>query len=218
MIRVAIIAAAVMLSACGKIERPRYGGDQELALAKATLAGDVATVRTLLAAHANPNLMADVNERSQSPWYLALEQVRPNRPDTLAIISVMLQNGANPNAAWGTGGGDATQLPESRWRQFWSGARVASTSDRNPVAIVMLHPVPAAVRALLDAHLDLRLGENALVSAIESGDIQIAHLLIDAGVDVNTHSAAITPLVAAIEARNVPMMIYLEEHGARERP
>jgi hypothetical protein len=36
--------------------------------------------------------------------------------------------------------------------------------------------------------------------------------------DLNTRAAAMTPLVAAIESRNVALMTYLEEHGAREKP
>lgn len=54
--------------------------------------------------------------------------------------------------------------------------------------------------------------------AIESGQTQIAHLLVEAGVDVNCHPGANTPLLAAIEARDEAMMVYLEEHGAREKP
>ena len=44
------------------------------------------------------------------------------------------------------------------------------------------------------------------------------HALVEAGVDVNCQPTAVTPLVAAIEARNVALMTYLEEHGAREKP
>ena len=44
------------------------------------------------------------------------------------------------------------------------------------------------------------------------------HALVEAGVDVNCRPSAVTPLVAAIEARNVALMTYLEEHGAREKP
>jgi hypothetical protein len=34
----------------------------------------------------------------------------------------------------------------------------------------------------------------------------------------NCHPSANTPLVAAIETRNVALMTYREEHGAREKP
>lgn len=54
--------------------------------------------------------------------------------------------------------------------------------------------------------------------AVENGQTEIVHILVEAGVDVNCHPSANTPLVAAIEARNVAIMTYLEEHGAREKP
>jgi hypothetical protein len=65
-----------------------------------------------------------------------------------------------------------------------------------PVQIVMMNPNVEVIRALFDA----------------------VHLLVERGVDVNSPSGAITPLLAAIEARNVALMTYLEEHGAREKP
>jgi hypothetical protein len=54
--------------------------------------------------------------------------------------------------------------------------------------------------------------------AIETGETEIVHILVDAGVNVNCHPGANTPLLAAIEARNVALMTYLEDHGAREKP
>ncbi len=64
-----------------------------------------------------------------------------------------------------------------------------------------------------------RWGEAALVMAIEQGESEVAHVLVDSGVDVNgRHGAALTPLVAAIDARDFKMMVFLEQHGAREKP
>jgi hypothetical protein len=74
------------------------------------------------------------------------------------------------------------------------------------------------VRALVAAGFNPRYGKSALVSAVESQDSEMVHVLVEAGVDVNCQPGANTPLVAAIEARNVALMTYLEEHGARERP
>jgi ankyrin repeat protein len=53
---------------------------------------------------------------------------------------------------------------------------------------------------------------------VEAGEAEIVHLLVDAGVDVNTTAGATTPLLAAIDTRNVSLMTYLEDHGAREKP
>ena len=83
----------------------------------------------------------------------------------------------------------------------------------------MLHPNADVVRALLEAGLKTHFGETALVMAIEEGETEIAHLLVESGVDVNgMHGAPHTPLIAAIERRDARMMAYLEAHGARERP
>jgi hypothetical protein len=212
-----VLIAALMACACGRIERPRHGGDQEQALAKAAFAHDATAVDALLALHADPAAMVEINGRDQSAWYVALDQLRPGRPETMAVIASMLKAGADPNVTWGTAA-DVTRLPRSRWDQFWSGGRQAGSGAMNPLAVVMFHATPEAVRALVDAKIDPRLGENALVDAIESGEDEIARILVDAGVDVNSHPGANTPLLAAIEARNIPLMTFLEEHGAREKP
>jgi hypothetical protein len=82
----------------------------------------------------------------------------------------------------------------------------------------LLHPDREVVAAILHAKPNAAGGETALVMAIESGEPDIARLLIDAGVNVNTTFGPVTPLVAAIEARDVALMTYLEQHGAREKP
>jgi ankyrin repeat protein len=58
----------------------------------------------------------------------------------------------------------------------------------------------------------------ALELAVENGQAEIVRVLVEEGVDVNTRSTAITPLVAAIEHRDGALMNYLEEQGAREKP
>ena len=118
----------------------------------------------------------------------------------------------------GDRGGDPKIAPEKWWRKFMSsGARSGGAADRDTLWR-MMHPVPDAVRALLEAGFDPRLGNQSLVTAIESGETEIVHLLVEAGVDVNGNTAAIPPLLAAIQTRNVALMTYLEEHGAREKP
>jgi len=61
--------------------------------------------------------------------------------------------------------------------------------------------VPEVVRALLGAGLNLRRGQLALVLAVENRQTEIVRVLVEAGVDVNCHPSANTPLVAAVEAR-----------------
>lgn len=214
--RAVLLLLALAAAACG-IERPPHGGAAEQQLAAATIAGDTAAVTRLLAAGADPNKMVPVQDRPQSPWYIALRQLRPKRPEAVEIIRAMLARGARPNRTWGTSGGDVTRPTESFWKRLTSGGRGPSTGDFSPLDIVMLHPVPEAVRALVEGGMDPRLGERALVSAIEARDDAIARILVEGGVDVNCNPGP-TPLVAAIEARNVAMIGYLEQRGAREKP
>jgi ankyrin repeat protein len=84
--------------------------------------------------------------------------------------------------------------------------------------LAMLHPDPDVVRALMRTGLDPRTAETPLVMAVEIGETEIVHILIESGVNVNCRPGANTPLTAAIEARNVALMTYLEEHGAKEKP
>jgi len=206
MTRAARLACALVLglsaAACGRIVRPPRGGDAELKLVTATAAVDVAAVTQLLAGGANPNAMVTFEGASHSAWEYALKQVRTKKPETIALVKLLLRNHANPNTAWG--GGIANGI--------------AREGDTFPIQLAMLHPDADVVRAILDAGMDPRIGETALEMAVEEEEVEIVHLLVEHGVNVNSHHGANTPLVAAIEARNFALMTYLEVHGAREKP
>ncbi|MEO8681174.1 MAG: hypothetical protein ABI665_19145 [Vicinamibacterales bacterium] len=211
-----VAVTMLTLSACTSDRAPR-GGEPERQLAVATMAGDAARVAQLLKSGANPNKVVVVNGDSQSPWFLALYQLRPRKPETVAIVLSMLKSGANPNDVWGTGGG--SQPRESAWTRFWStGARQSGFGNDPPIHLAMMHPVPEVIQALVAAGFNPRYGGLALEQAVEQQDSAIVSTLVEAGVDVNSLATAITPLVAAIEARNVELMTYLEAHGARENP
>ena len=214
-----IVLLAVALASCVRVVPPPDGGKPEQALAAATLAGDLAAVRGLLASGADPDRMAPIQGRPQSSWVLALDQMRPRRPATVEIVKAMLASGARADRAWRSGSGDPGRAEPSFWKKFMSSGRSgAGTSETNPIGVVMRHPSPEVVRALVAAKgWEPRLGEAALVDAIESREDEIARILVDAGVDGNCHPST-TPLVAAVEARNAALLAYLEQHGARERP
>ena len=184
----------------------------ETALASATQAGDVAKVTQLLASGADPNKLVDVAGNPQSAWYLALNALRESKPATAEIVIAMLGAGANPQVAWGTNSG----RPRRRfWDQFMSGSRVGGTYDESPIAIAMNNPTRPVITALVKAGSD-RSGA-ALVWAVENNEIDLVHLLVENGVDVNDRSGVVTPFGAAIASRNVALMTYLEEHGGTER-
>jgi ankyrin repeat protein len=191
---------------CSRIETPPHGGDPERALVAATELRDVAKVQALLVSGADPNRMIEHEGHSHSAWSLALQKFRPGHPEQVEIIRALLKAGANPDVAWGTSEGSGT------------GPRAQAVGTMQPLMLAMLHPDPQVVQAILAVKRNAAGGETSLVMAVESGDTQIAHLLVDAGVNVNCHPGANTPLLAAIEARDEAMMAYLEEHGAREKP
>lgn len=201
-VRVLTAACVLLLECACSLERPPYGGAREQDLIAAVAAHDVARVGQLLSAGANPNGMVPYEGSSHAPWEYALHQLRPKQPEMVQIVKAMLKSGADPASAWG---GRVVR-------------GIARVGDQLPIQIVMLHPDADVVRALMDAGLKPEYAQSALVMAVETGETEIVHLLVDRGVDVNCHPGANTPLVAAIEARNVALMTYLEEHGAREKP
>jgi ankyrin repeat protein len=180
----------------------QYGGAQESALATATAASDLASVRRLLASGADPNKMVRFQDLYHASWEIALTHVRPERRETVEIAKAMLAAGANPAVAWGQS----------------IGRGATRTYEREPLMLALSHPSPDVVRAIMDAGLDPRLAQLPLVLAVETGQTEIVHILVEHGVDVNCHPTANTPLLAAIESRNADLMTYLEEHGAREKP
>jgi len=202
-VRALLGALAILgLWSCGAANGQR-GGEPERQLAEATVAVDVGKVKQLLASGADPNKMGLHNGHYQSPWKLAVIQIRPNRPGTAEIAQAMLKAGANPETAWG----EIDSL-----RKGWV------VRETTPIIEAVTWSATDVVRALMNAGLNRRKAELALEMAVESGHDDIVHVLVEAGVNVNSRATAITPLVAAIEARNVALMTYLEEHGAREKP
>jgi ankyrin repeat protein len=212
---IVLATGSLLMTACAGSRGPR-GGDPERQLAAAATAGDLARVQALLAAGADPNKMVVIEGHDQSPWALALQQLRPQHPERVAIAIAMLNAGASPEAAWGT---SSPRPDESLWRSlFTHPGRQAGTTRDSPLRIVMQHPDAAVVRALAAKGLSAEQATAQLVAAVEAGEDEIARLLVEAGADVNRATAPITPLVAAIERRDVAMMEFLEQHGAREKP
>jgi ankyrin repeat protein len=160
-------------------------------------------VQSLLDSGANPMAMVKYEEGLyESSWRLVLKQLRPKHPEDVAIVKAMLKAGADPALAWGEG--------QALSRK--------SLHQDEPLIVVMFHPNAEVVRLLLDAGLKPYSGVQALVDAVDAGETEIAHMLVEAGVNVNGKSGATTPLLAAIERRDAKLMAYLEEHGAREKP
>lgn len=210
---VAAIASVMSIASCASSRGPR-GGDPERQLAAATVADDVAKVKQLLSSGADPNKMVTINGDTQSPWAIALRQLRPRHPQRVAIALAMLDAGANPAVAWGDG---SPRGPETFWQSLQH-ARNAGIQDQSPLRLVMFHPDVDVVRALIAKGISKSEATSQLVPAVEAEEDEIARMLVAAGANVNSNRGATTALVAAIERRDVPLMLFLEEHGAREKP
>jgi hypothetical protein len=199
----AVVGCTIGLASCQKGQNGERGGEPEQQLLLATVAGDVARVKQLLATGADPNKMALYEGRYQSSWKLAVWRARPDHKDSTEIVRAMLASHANPEAAFG-------EEPSRSGGVY--------TEQSQPILDAVSNSADDVVRALLESGLDPRRGQLPLVLAVENGQTEIVHILVEAGVDVNCQPSANTPLIAAIETRNVTLMTYLEEHGARERP
>lgn len=215
--RASLLVAGALVSALAlqSCERAPRGGAAEIQLIAATTSRDVGRVRELLASGADPGKAVEVDGRRQTAWFLALNQLRPGRPDLDDIALAMLKAGASPKSAWGTG---RTGPSESFWKRFSGPSRRGGASAWSPLQIAATNGAAPVVRALIDAGSDPREGNPVLAQAIEAGEAGIVHMLVDAGADVNTTVGGVTPLLAAIGTRNVELMTYLEDHGAREKP
>lgn len=206
------LALAVMVSSC---ERGPQGREPETKLAAATVAADPGKVRELTASGADPNKVVDVDGRQQSPWFLALALLRDGHPEQTDVVLALLKAGADPKVVWGT---DSTGPQKSFWQKLSGPGRQAGLTRHNPLSLAMRHPVAEVIKALLAAGADVHYADASLAGLVEANDVDMLHLLVDAGANVNSTASGVTPLLAAINSRNVALMTYLEEHGARENP
>jgi hypothetical protein len=210
-----VATLAVAASACGRVEvAPFGGGEKEAQLVAATVAVDVTKVRDAIAAGADPNKLVTFKGSLQSGWLLALDQLKPGRADMVEIVRVMLKSGANPQKAWGTGIRQVTEHPT--FREQLAKPRQKGSTDEDTMWFAVTNSSPQAVRALLDAGYPVRRSGQALAEAVNQGDMETVRMLLDAGADVNPRSG-MSPLLLAIEHRDVAIMTLLEEHGAREK-
>jgi uncharacterized protein len=156
---------------------------------------DVRRVAALLAEGANPNAVS-AEPPHWRPLDAALEEVTWYE-GPLAVVRLLLQSGADPNA-W-----DADHATTALHQAMRAGNR-------------------AAIRLLLDAGADPSLvsaeGEFALYWAAEEGDLEMARLFLShgAGKTINDFAPPCgdTPLTLAARALNLPMIELLLEAGA----
>jgi ankyrin repeat protein len=216
--------------------------DGSTALLWAAHANDLDTAELLLRSGADPNV---ANEFRMTP----LSQACTNGSD--AFVRLLLKSGANPNTPIATGETPLMTCAKSgsvdavkRLVEF--GAAIeAREPAQNQTALMWAAAEhhPEVVKALIEAHADLKAhskaGFTAIHFAAREGDQQMVELLLAAGVNINILSKAdegaatpaparaiqiggrktpgtngYTPLLVATVRGQVPLALYLLDHGA----
>lgn len=217
------------------IDVNRQAHDGATALLWAAHWNDVEAADLLIRAGANANI---ANDFHVTPLSLACT----NR--SAALVERLLKAGADPNTpigtgetpiltCAGTGSADAVRMLIAR------GANVNAKEPsyhQTPLMWAISEHHADVVRLLVEHGAELqartRQGFTALHFAAREGDVEIARLLVAAGMDVNirsqpdptikgrgptytaTISAGSTPLLVATVRGQVPLALFLLEHGA----
>ncbi len=199
---------------------------------------DLDTANLLLGAGADANI---ANEFRMTP----LSEACTN--GNAALVRLLLKSGANPNTPIATGVPPLMTCAKSgsadavRMLIEYGAAVNAKEPEENQTALMWAAAEhhPDVVKALIDAHADLKAntkqGFTAIHFAAREGDVQSIQMLLAAGVDVNfltqaegktnrvtnflgisktTGAFGYTPLLVAVVRGQVPTALWLLDHGA----
>lgn len=188
-------------------------------LVDAAKAGDLSTVRTLLAAGANPDSTAP--DGSTAVHWAA-------HRDNVAMLDALLAAGAKPNLATrykivplslAAQNGNAAAID----RLLKAGANPDAVSEENDTALMTAarNGRVDAVRALLRGGAKVNQaesfkGQTPLMFAAGEGNTQAAELLLEFGADLNNtrSKAGFTPLLFAVRNNHIDTVKFLLSKGA----
>ena len=191
----AMLAAAAALTACN--ESPEHR------LVSAALHGDVAEVRTALAAKVRVNARSDGGETA---LLVASEFCHPD------VVAVLIAGGADVNE----------RSADTRHRGLDGETPLIEAAGADNGGC------PAAAKALIAAGADVNAhksdGVTALELAANEGALDVAKLLVAAGADVNGASSGNTPLYSTLGASpagasssgRAAVARFLRAHGGHE--
>jgi len=222
---------AVRALASQKADVNVRSSDGSTALLWAAHWNDVETADLLLSKGADANAVAEFRTTPLSEACIN---------GSFPLVRLLLKSGANPNAAIGTG---ETPLMTCSKTGSADGVRLlveygaavnAKEPSQNQTAVMWAAAErhPDALKALIDAHADLKAhskqGFTAMHFAARVGDVESVKLFLAAGVDINIQTQAgagesggrnatgsgYTPLLVATMRAQVEMALYLLDQGA----
>lgn len=176
----------LLLTAGANVNSPGPNGERPLM--NAARLGDVEPVQALLDGGANANAK---DTAAQSTALMVA--VRENHPD---IVKLLIAHNAEIDASTRIGPRPAFRAPNAGGGSHGAGINRGGVPDRG-----QQDPAPGGLTALLYAARD--------------GRLEITHMLVAAGADVNKPEAnKITPLQMAIENDHVELAKFLMDHNA----
>jgi ankyrin repeat protein len=188
------------------------------AMRDAVFQSDLAEVKRLLAAGADPNTKNSLGTGSM----LCMAAYADQREIALAL----LEAGANPNLA------DEAPLVLALSREHYELAELLLQRGADPghgagstgsalSNLLSLRPAAKAVAWLLehgaDPNVRNKFGSPVLLQAVKNGLTEVVDVLIRAGADVNAQHGLDSPLASARYYKHKKIVALLEAAGARGR-
>jgi ankyrin repeat protein len=207
-----VIGGAIAL-AWGPVARFLDPPDTPLQIAVTN--GDVEAVRRLL----GPATGKDAAVTAYSAYERALRELSPSKPETVAILRLILEREPKPATI-----GYVTGLPAKAANIEFRPARSSGQSSTLDTTIAAVEIAaqrwsPEGVRALLDHGLDVKSDgvASALTTVAANRCTPILTMLLDAGADPNARDRnRDTPLAMARRMKHADIEQVLVSRGARE--
>jgi ankyrin repeat protein len=207
-----VIGGAIAL-AWGPVARFLDPPDTPLQIAVTN--GDVEAVRRLL----GPATAKNAAQTAYAAYYRALRELSPSRPETVAILRLILEREPKPRTI-GFVTGQPGRAANLEFRPNRTSGQ-SSTSDNTVTAVEIAaqRSSPEGVRALLERGLDVEsVGvAGALTTVAANRCTPILTMLLDAGADPNARDRRRdTPLAMARRMKHADIEQLLVARGARE--
>jgi cytohesin len=210
-ITLGVIGGAVAL-AWGPVAR--FLDPPDTPLQTAVSAGDLESVRRLL----GPTEAADAAQIAYSAYYRALLELSPSKPESAAILRLILEREPKPRTI-GFVTGHPARAANLDFRPARSSGQSRTDNTIAAVEIAAQRWSADGVRALLDHGLDVKsVGvAGALTTVAANRCTPVLTMLLDAGANPNARDRnGDTPLAMARRMKHADVEQVLVARGARE--